>query len=69
MGMVSILLQPIGRCFAMKKLMVTVMGVVLAGTAVTAMASKSDREQLSQCLAKKLAPSSKASSAAALVTH
>ena len=53
----------------MKKLMVTVMGVVLAGSAVTAMASKSDREQLSQCLAKKLAPSSKASSAAALVTH
>ena len=35
----------------MKKLMVTVMGVVLAGTAVTAMASKSDREQLSQCTA------------------
>lgn len=35
----------------MKKLMVTVMGVVLAGSAVTAMASKSDKEQLSQCTA------------------
>jgi hypothetical protein len=35
----------------MKKLIVTVMGVVLAGSAVTAMASKSDREQLGQCTA------------------
>jgi len=35
----------------MKKLMVTVVGVVLAGSAVTAMASKSDKEQLSQCTA------------------
>ena len=35
----------------MKKLMVTVIGVVFAGSAVTAMASKSDKEQLSQCSA------------------
>ena len=35
----------------MKKVIVTLVGVVMAGLAVTAMASKQDRQQLAQCKA------------------